>query len=59
MKKVFSKPTIQTVDIQQQASLMAGSVNNIVGNSGIGYGGGGTGAARANENCDEWDDEDY
>ena len=55
-KKVYQQPRLQTTKVESQNQLLAGSVKSVDGNSGIKYGGGGTGAARAGEGGDVWDD---
>ena len=59
-KKDYQKPEMRVVKIQQQAHLLSGSgVNNVDGgDTGIGYGGGGSGPAKARGfgGWDDWDE---
>jgi hypothetical protein len=45
MKRVYFPPTMTIVDFQQKSHILAGSVNNVKTDVGIGYGGGGNGDA--------------
>lgn len=56
-KKFYQQPGLQTTKVEIQNQLLAGSVTNVNGNADMKYGGGGTGAARAGEGGDVWDDE--
>lgn len=56
-KKDYKNPTVQIVNIQQKARLLSGSLTDIsTGDTGISYGGGGSGTAYARA-FDEWIDE--
>ena len=61
MKKTYMQPEIWVEEIKAESPLLVNSITNIVGKSGsetiFGYGGGGSGPARAGENH-LWDDED-
>lgn len=57
-KKVYQQPRLQTTKVESQNQLLADSVTNVNGNAGMKYGGGGTGAARAGEGGDVWDDDE-
>lgn len=47
-KQTYMKPDMRVLMLQHQHQLLAGSVNNVEGgDSGIGFGGGGDGPARA------------
>ncbi|MBP3711081.1 MAG: hypothetical protein IJ219_11595 [Bacteroidaceae bacterium] len=52
-KKDYSKPVIN-VDIVLQTQMLCSSVITKVEGDGFGYGGSGTGPARAPQ-CDDWD----
>lgn len=56
-KKFYQQPRLQTTKVEIQNQLLAGSVTNVNCNADMKYGGGGTGAARAGEGGDVWDDE--
>ncbi len=56
-KKKYLQPMLQTMKVESQNQLLAGSVTNVNCNADMKYGGGGTGAARAGEGGDVWDDE--
>ena len=60
MRKNYQKPEIWVEELKMENQVLAGSptrqVTNVTG-SGISYGGGGSGSARAGENH-LWDDED-
>ena len=56
MKKEYTTPQMEVVEIQMAQMLCASKVNSLGGNSGLGLGGGSNGAARSRES-DEWDDE--
>ena len=62
-KKDYQKPAMRVVLLQHQQHLLAGSdVTNVnSGDTGIGYGGGGSGPARARQfnggiDWDDWDE---
>ncbi len=59
-KKVYQHPMMHIVMIQQ-AQLLSGSgkVSDVKGNSGLGYGGGGSGPAVAPEYEDLEEEEDW
>ena len=58
-KKIYMKPTMNVVKIQHQAHLLAGSIDSVNGgDTGIGFGGGGSGPARARSFGGDWDDWD-
>ena len=60
IKKEYQKPTMNVVLLQHQAHLLAGSVTSVnSGGTDIGYGGGGSGPARARSfgGWDDWDEE--
>lgn len=61
MKKNYQKPKIWVEELKMESPLLGGSlinqVTNVIGNTSIGYGGGGSGPARAGENS-LWDDEE-
>lgn len=57
-KKVYQQPRLQTTKVESQNQFLADSVKSVSGNSGMKYGGGGTGAARAGEGGDVWDDDE-
>ena len=52
-KKAYQRPTTKTAVALQVQMLCASEITKIDGD-GIGYGGGGTGPARAPQ-CDDWD----
>lgn len=57
--KLYVKPAMQVTLIRQHAQLLAGSgdqVQNVDGNAGIDYGGGGAGPAFSRESGG-WDDD--
>ena len=59
MKKTYIRPEIGIEKLDTESQLLATSnkqVTNVIG-SGLGYGGGGSGPARAGENH-LWDDDD-
>lgn len=56
-KKFYQQPRLQTTKVEIQNQLLAGSVTNVYCNADMKYGGGGTGAARAGDGGDVWDDE--
>ncbi|MBQ7635217.1 MAG: hypothetical protein IJS89_06580 [Bacteroidaceae bacterium] len=51
-KKTYTHPAVETIGIHTQ-HFMTDSVNGVGGNSGIGYGGAGTGPARTRR-LDGW-----
>lgn len=56
-KKDYQKPTMQVVSVQQESRLLAGSFESIdTGDTGIIYGGGGSGNVNARSFV-EWIDE--
>ena len=56
-KKYYQKPTMDVVKIQHQAHLLAGSVTGVDGgDTGIGFGGGGSGPAHARSHGGDWDE---
>ena len=62
MKKTYLKPTMMVVRLQQQSIICASPVNRVSTNldegDAIGYGGSGSGPARARQHSDAgWDDE--
>ena len=60
MRSIYQRPEIQVEELKMESPLLGESltkqVTNVTG-SGISYGGGGSGSARAGENH-LWDDED-
>ena len=62
MKKIYIQPEIWVEELKAESPLLANSITNVIGKSGsetiFGYGGGGSGPARAGENH-LWDDEEY
>ena len=61
MKKIYITPIVEEINMQNEESLMTGSINN---NLGIGYGGLDTSGERdpASRRMDDWDwddDDDY
>lgn len=60
MKTVYQKPTMNVVQIQHQSHILAGSAGSVKslnsGDTGITYGGGGSGPAHSRSN-DDWDDD--
>jgi len=58
MKKNYCKPTMNVVKIQHKCQILAGSVGDVQsGDTGIGYGGGSSGPARARSYGGiDWDD---
>ncbi|MBQ8097137.1 MAG: hypothetical protein IJ533_00750 [Prevotella sp.] len=57
-KNDYQKPEIRVVKIQHKQHLLSGSVNSVDGgDTGIGFGGGGTGPAKA-RSFGGWDDEE-
>ena len=57
-KQTYQKPAMQVVLLQHQQTLLAGSVDSVnSGDTGIGFGGGDSGPARARSNGGiDWDD---
>ena len=55
MKKNYQEPEIWVEEVVLEGCI-AQQISNIRGNTSLGYGGGGSGPARAGEN-DLWDDE--
>jgi len=61
-KQTYQKPAMQVVLLQHQQTLLAGSVDSVnSGDTGIGFGGGGSGPARARQfnggiDWDDWDE---
>ena len=41
MKRQYLNPSIEVIEIRQQCNILTGSVTDVTGNTGIGYGGGG------------------
>lgn len=60
MKKNYMKPALRVVRIQQKCQILSGSIRSVEsGDTGIGYGGGGNGPARAPRRSGiDWDDWD-
>ena len=58
MKKLYQSPEILVVNVHYQKLLATTGVENTSGNSGIGYGRGGSGPAHSRR-LGDWDDEDY
>lgn len=62
IKNIYQKPAMQVVLLQHQQTLLAGSVDSVnSGDTGIGFGGGGSGPARARQfnggiDWDDWDE---
>ena len=59
MKNEYMKPATQVVKLQHQ-SMVCVSLNNVDGNVGLDYQGGGSGSARARRHGvwdDDWDEE--
>ena len=58
MKKNYMKPALRVVRIQQKCKILSGSVTSVQsGDTGIGYGGPGSGPARARSNGGiDWDE---
>ncbi len=58
MKKEYMKPTMRVVKIQQKCKILSGSVTSVQSSdTGIGYGGPGSGPARARSfDWDDWDE---
>ncbi len=62
MKKTYLQPTMMVVTLQQHSIICSSPVNRVSGNldegDAIGYGGGGSGPARARQHSGiDWDDE--
>ena len=61
MKKTYMQPEIWVEELMAESPLLGNSITNVQGKSGsetiFGYGGGGSGGARAGEST-LWDDED-
>jgi len=58
MKKTYLQPTMMVVTLQQQSIICTSLVSNVDGNADLGYGGGGSGPARARQHSGiDWDDE--
>ena len=58
MKKTYQKPTMMVVTLQQQSIICSSPVRSVSGNADLGYGGGGSGPARARQHSGfDWDDE--
>ena len=59
MKKTYFQPTTMVVLLQQQGIICTSNdVSRVSGNTDIGYGGGGSGPARARQHSGiDWDDE--
>jgi len=56
-KKAYQKPTMRIVRIQHQQIICISNVSSVEsGDTGIGFGGGGSGPAQA-RGFGEWDDE--
>jgi len=56
-KKAYQKPTMRVVRIQHQQIICTSNVNTVIsGDTGIGYGGGGSGPAHA-RGFGDWDDD--
>jgi hypothetical protein len=60
IKKDYQKPTMNVVLLQHRTMLLSGSITDVnSGDTGIGYGGGGNGPARAPRRSGiDWDDWD-
>ena len=56
MKKEYMKPTMDVVQMGQMGQLLAGSLDSVDGNAGVGYGGAGTGDPQAPDLVFDWDD---
>ena len=56
MKKEYTKPQMEVVEIQTAQMLCASRVTGLDGNSGLGLGGGSSSGGRSREE-DDWDDE--
>ena len=62
IKNIYQKPAMQVVMLQHQQTLLAGSVDSVnSGDTGIRFGGGGSGPARARQfnggiDWDDWDE---
>jgi hypothetical protein len=59
MKKTYLQPTTMVVTLQQQGIICTSNdVSRVSGNTDIGYGGSGSGPARARQHSGiDWDDE--
>lgn len=61
MKKTYIQPEIWAEELKAESPLLVNSITNIIGKSDsetiIGYGGGGSGGARAGESA-LWDDDE-
>ena len=59
MKKTYFQPTTMVVTLQQQGIICTSNdVSRVSGNTDIGYGGSGSGPARARQHSGiDWDDE--
>ena len=58
IKKDYQKPTMKVVLLQHRTMLLSGSITDVnSGDTGIGFGGEGSGPARARSNGGiDWDD---
>ncbi len=58
MKKTYERPSLKAVEFEAVGPILDPTVTNVSGNSGLKYGGGGSGEARSNErdnrNDAEW-----
>ena len=54
MRKVYRSPVLRTISFTAEAAIFAEAITQTSGNSGISYGGGGTGPARTRRDL-VWD----
>jgi hypothetical protein len=60
MNKNYLTPQQRVVELRSNLHLLAGSdVDNINGNAGLNYRGGGSGPARSRSCDDDWDDDEW
>ena len=58
MKKMYMKPTMMVVTLQQQGIICTSPVTSVNGNADMDYDGGGSGPARARQHSGfDWDNE--
>ena len=58
MKKLYAKPALRVVKIQQMQMLCQSKVTGVENNAGLKYGGGRTGSARSRSvGADDWDED--
>ena len=60
MKRIYQKPVLRVVKIQQTHIICASQVTSVNGNGDMDFGGGGSGPARARQHggigLDDWDE---